>query len=1274
MRKTINDSEYSLPYPLWPSATERHYGPGAHPGTGTPQEVHGEESEGGGRIKFRPSISPKAMVEERYKLSPDVWGANGDKGLQNSAELRDWLAKRIGGKVIYGDWAFEEFGGLGKALIIEGSQGNIAALQLAESWEGISVATMEVATKGEGFGTEVMKALTDYARMRGRDLAFFRISNQRFFNRFEWDSYDGMNATYEVEPLYRLGRMTEEERNRLTERHYGPGPHPGTGTPQEVHVGDRGGAAKSDIPDDIRRMTFYHGTRSEIEAQSILAHGQILPGATEQGRAKLAPVVGMAYATSDIEEAVIYALGAEMAGHEMPPKWIGDDGRYGYIFEIDMDSLDDLQPDEDSIGNAVSEGRYEWLNRMARHVLTENQQRRVQDGFLADWAQAGKKLVKTMSPEQKWQLIRDGANIANAGSLGFKRVWVLDKTKSQELPARYTGSALPKDDRERLIFGQIKLVESSVIRAMIARHGDHHAGVKAERHYGPGPHPGTGTPQEIHAHMARWERQFSSDPPEGMIRVYRGVNPERNRIASRDPSHGHWYTTDYYDAVSYANWDYEGGGELGPGRAVLAMDVPIEDAFEAAQAGSRHRIEDIEELFDPERPVEMYFEDISGAGFYEGDLAAALIGGLPSLEELGEMTSRHGQHVGQEGTPEGGSKPGYTHVPGSVPGYTSEIYVAVDGQGIPPGSKAGDLYLEQVRQPSGAPIRGTTMALNDERIPEWVYHMTTNLPGISGANEISARGVGGLGGDERDEIVSLTISEEIAKQLTHDMRLAIQISQEFFPTEPDYRFNDETKEWEAFNKDTGETITSKEEAEWHRKLIQRINELDKPSTEASGWEFRGGPVNVLDEDHTPHYGVHDWFNQYFIARESHTDALNPVFYTDPEVLMKMDPAKVGYARIPKANLRTGALLTDFDLGNRFGLKEIRLYGDVPLTGAEFVERHGQHIGQEGTPEGGSKKGYTHVPGSVPGSGTTEPGSDKPKPRRTPWDAAHHWDPSDDNVISFGVKMALDEDVDQEKGARFKSAIAYALQEFYAKIGVKPKGLVVSNSYLDLADELLEAGEYRGMNRFELAGLISEKMAGAAAGTVENTVWVRDEEGGSTEIGSDRWNFFVHHELGHWLEGEVMQPRANLDLGRAFFEIDPSPRYFLALFGVYSEEDIRGEYWADLIGLAASGQENPSFRRFNLGPLDENEREDLAKTREVVRMLIEDHPDVSRALPRKDRPVLVFYPEGEEFLSKPASETRDLPESAVVLDPALIPPPEVSRALDTFVVALKRLIR
>jgi hypothetical protein len=77
-------------------------------------------------------------------------------------------------------------------------------------------------------------------------------------------------------------------------------------------------------------------------------------------------------------------------------------------------------------------------------------------------------------------------------------------------------------------------------------------------------------------------------------------------------------------------------------------------------------------------------------------------------------------------------------------------------------------------------------------------------------------------------------------------------------------------------------------------------------------------------------------NAYFMARDFQADILNPLFFSTGEQLARIDPAKVGYVAIPKENLNTGALLTDFDLNNRFGLREIRLYGDVPLRDARFM--------------------------------------------------------------------------------------------------------------------------------------------------------------------------------------------------------------------------------------------------------------------------------------------------------------------------------------------------
>jgi len=119
------------------------------------------------------------------------------------------------------------------------------------------------------------------------------------------------------------------------------------------------------------------------------------------------------------------------------------------------------------------------------------------------------------------------------------------------------------------------------------------------------------------------------DPPEGYIRIYRGVNPERNKISANSDTHGNWYTTTYEDAVSYANWDDLGGtGELGPDRAILAVDVHLDKAFEFAQSGSRRQIRNKEELLNPDRPVEMLVDDETAhaAKVVEGDVGQGALG------------------------------------------------------------------------------------------------------------------------------------------------------------------------------------------------------------------------------------------------------------------------------------------------------------------------------------------------------------------------------------------------------------------------------------------------------------------------------------------------------------------------------------------------------------------------------------------------------------------------------------------------------------------------
>lgn len=185
----------------------------------------------------------------------------------------------------------------------------------------------------------------------------------------------------------------------------------------------------------------------------------------------MAPVEGRTYATSDPEYALIYALGANMAGNEMSEetrKWITEKGRYGHIFEIDNDSLNRIQPDEDAVGEAVSNETYPWLNELAEEHLHRDydefgwsQLDRIMRGEYADWAHGGKRLVGLMTQEQKYQMIRDGASIANLGEMTFKNVWRIDKMDMPNYPDRPWKDDTPekKQEREDTIWDLAELVE-----------------------------------------------------------------------------------------------------------------------------------------------------------------------------------------------------------------------------------------------------------------------------------------------------------------------------------------------------------------------------------------------------------------------------------------------------------------------------------------------------------------------------------------------------------------------------------------------------------------------------------------------------------------------------------------------------------------------------------------------------------------------------------------------------------------------------------------------
>lgn len=183
--------------------------------------------------------------------------------------------------------------------------------------------------------------------------------------------------------------------------------------------------------DDLRAMTFYHGTGEEA-GESILKSRTIKPGAVTQGRKQLAPVAGKVYMTPHLHYAQMYAIGGDMAGSETwKPKH-----RYGYVFGIAGHDLSHIQPDEDSVGEMAAKGKtspfgtiHRRLHDLSGWVNSEKRRQKMDWGYYADWAAGGKKILKHMGPGEKIEAIRAGAHVAHHGDVPITSAWRIDMNK-----------------------------------------------------------------------------------------------------------------------------------------------------------------------------------------------------------------------------------------------------------------------------------------------------------------------------------------------------------------------------------------------------------------------------------------------------------------------------------------------------------------------------------------------------------------------------------------------------------------------------------------------------------------------------------------------------------------------------------------------------------------------------------------------------------------------------------------------------------------------------
>jgi len=201
------------------------------------------------------------------------------------------------------------------------------------------------------------------------------------------------------------------------------------------------------------------------------------------------------------------------------------------------------------------------------------------------------------------------------------------------------------------------------------------------------------------------------------------------------------------------------------------------------------------------------------------------------------------------------------------------------------------------RQFGGSIVRGRPVDVDDPRVPDKVYHVTPYLPDVFKDGTLRARGEGGLGGDSQDRIVSFTVNRAIADQLVSDMRLV----------------SDLAKAGKANDLSEFRALIIKDQ--------QRHNAFLSPQqVETVERSFQNG-------------GAKSGINQYFSSRETAGGIPNPLFVGDyVDNFAKLSKDDIGIIEVDRENLRTGAMITDLDIG-RGNLDELRVYGDVNVSRA-----------------------------------------------------------------------------------------------------------------------------------------------------------------------------------------------------------------------------------------------------------------------------------------------------------------------------------------------------
>ena len=249
--------------------------------------------------------------------------------------------------------------------------------------------------------------------------------------------------------------------------------------------------------------------------------------------------------------------------------------------------------------------------------------------------------------------------------------------------------------------------------------------------------------------------------------------------------------------------------------------------------------------------------------------------------------------------------------PGSPAIYVPDIPEAHGHTAHLPNWSADPVYWDAKKRVEtfGQTMRGDPISWDDPMIPDSVYHVTTAGSNIMGDGMIRAGGKGGLQGDDNDKIISLTTDREIAEGILRDMRLM-------------------------------HSVVNTEDADDAVDLLRmQAAELGVNLTEASWEDIRRTGRSA---------GNHEAAKFYFVHRDDPKRQNQGKKIPDPmffgfngdraKKFARIDPEEFQLIEIPRENLNTGALVTNFDVGSGGGLSEVRIYGDI--TAGSVVEPKG----------------------------------------------------------------------------------------------------------------------------------------------------------------------------------------------------------------------------------------------------------------------------------------------------------------------------------------------